>query len=323
MLTFYITLSVAVSFTCSLLEAAILSVTPTYLNVLKRKNPKLYHRISFLEDDIEKPLASILTLNTIAHTIGAAGAGAEAQKIWGNEYLSLFSAVLTFVILFFSEIIPKSIGARSWKRLLPISTLLLKPMILLSYPIVWISLKISKVIKGDQKEVVNRDEIPAMAELSLASGEIEESEYLRLKSLLEFNEWTLKDLITPYSKVAGVRSEFTIEEAYEAIKKNTYSRLIVYGVHDNDIKGYVMRKDILQALVEKEANTTRKIKDITRKILIIPQTTSGQKLFDRLLERKAHMGAVIDSNGDFMGIITLEDLIEALMGTEIYDEFDS
>lgn len=323
MLAFYITLSLLVSFTCSLLEAAILSVTPTYLNVLKGKNPKLYDKISFLEDDIEKPLASILTLNTIAHTIGAAGAGAEAQKIWGNEYLSLFSAVLTFVILFFSEIIPKSIGARSWKRLLPVSTLLLKPMIAVSYPIVWISLKISKIIKGDQKDVVNRDEIPAMAELSLASGEIEQSEYLRLKSLLEFNEWTLKDLITPYSKVAGVKSEFTIEEAYESIKKNTYSRLIVYGVHDNDIKGYVMRKDILQALVEKEANTTKKIKDITRKILIIPQTTSGQKLFDRLLERKAHMGAVIDSNGDFMGIITLEDLIEALMGTEIYDEFDS
>ncbi len=319
MLAFYILLSVSVSFLCSLLEAAILSVTPTYLAILRKKDPALHEKLSFLSKDIERPLASILTLNTIAHTIGAAGAGAEAQKIWGNEYLSIFSAVLTFIILFFSEIIPKSIGARAWKKVLPVSHIFLKPMIFLSFPIVWISIHLSKLIKGNEGIKISRDEIPAMAELSLHSGSINQKEYEHLRSLIDFAKIKLSHVLRPTQVVAGLSSDTTIDQAIQDIKSNTYSRLLVFGIDQNDIKGYVMRKDILQSYIDGQKGD---LKSITQKILILPETTSAQDTFNRLLRMKAHISAIINDNGDFIGIVTLEDLIEKLTGTKIYDEFD-
>lgn len=319
MLAFYILLSVLVSFLCSMLEAVILSVTPSYLLSIKANNKSLYDKISYLKKDIEKPLASILTFNTIAHTIGAAGAGAEAQKLWGNEYLAVFSAVLTFIILFFSEIIPKSIGARSWKFLLPYSNLLLKPMIILSYPIVAFSTIISNFIKGKSKDRISRAEIPALAEIGLKDGVISENEYKAMNSLLKFSDVKLGDILKPFSEVAGVRADQDIPEAYQEIQKNTYSRLIVFGVDNNDIKGYVMRKNILQSYIEKKSV---KIFDIKQNILILPENTSGNVLFKRLLSMKVHIAAVINEAGDFLGIVTLEDLIESILGQSIYDEFD-
>jgi CBS domain containing-hemolysin-like protein len=195
---------------------------------------------------------------------------------------------------------------------------------------VWLSLKISKVIKGNEKDEVYRDEIPALAELGLSSGAIRRSEYRKLKSLLNFAEFKLKDLITPSDKVAGVRYDLTMKESYREVSKNTYSRLVVFGRDHHDIRGYVMRKDILQGLIDEEQllshdqnkKPKKVVKDLTRKILILPETTSAEVLFERLLARKAHMAAVINENGDFMGIVTLEDLIEALTGMEIFDEFD-
>lgn len=319
MLAFYILLSVAVSFLCSILEAAILSATPTYITALKKKNPDQYKRISYLINDIEKPLASILTLNTIAHTIGAAGAGAEAQKTWGNEYLSLFSAVLTFIILFFSEIIPKSIGSRTWKVILPISHIFLRPMIFISYPIVWISIKISKLIKGNEQIEISRDEIPAMAELGLHSGAIHKSEFEHLRALIDFAKVRLSDVLRPQDQVQGLLYDTHINDALEHIQSNTFSRLLVFGVTRDDIKGYVMRKDILQSYINKE---DIKIKDITKKILILDEVTTAQNTFNQLLSMKAHIAAIINQDGQFLGIVTLEDLIENLTGTKIYDEFD-
>ncbi len=320
MLTFYILLSVAVSFLCSILEAAILSATPTYIKTLKKKDPSLYKKIAYISDDIERPLASILTLNTVAHTIGAAGAGAEAQKAWGNEYLSLFSAILTFIILFFSEIIPKSIGARTWKMILPISHIFLKPMIFISFPIVWISIKISKLIKGNEQVDISRDEIPAMAELGLHSGVIHKSEFEHLRSLIDFANVRLIDVLCPSEDVAGLKHNLSINNALDEIRNNTFSRLLVFGVTKDDIKGYVMRKDILQSYIDKEDIT---VNNITKKILILEKETSAKDTFNRLLKMKAHIAAIINENGEFLGIVTLEDLIENLTGTQIYDEFDN
>lgn len=320
MLMFYIGLSVFVSFICSMLEAVILSVTPSFVSSLKNSDPSLYQKINFLKKDIERPLASILTFNTIAHTIGAAGAGAEAQKLWGNEYLSLFSAVLTFIILFFSEIIPKSIGARTWKQLLPLSYYILRPMIVLSFPIVWISSQISNLIKGGDQAGISRDEIPALAEIGYKSGVIDKGEFTTLKSLLKFSDVKLNDILRPADEVAGVKADMSVDEAYKAICENSFSRLIVFGAIKDDVMGYVMRKQILQAHIDKEKIT---VNDLKRKILILPENTKGQDLFKRLLSMKVHIAAVIDDEGAFKGIVTLEDLIEKLLGTRIYDEFDS
>lgn len=320
MLTFYISLSVFVSFICSMLEAIILSVTPSYLNSLKHESPGLFEKVSYLKKDIEKPLASILTFNTIAHTIGAAGAGAEAQRLWGNEYLAVFSVVLTFIILFFSEIIPKSIGAKSWKFFLPMSYYILKPMIILSFPIVWISALLSKFIKGKPGPIITRDEIPAMAELGMQSGVLKEKEYRSLKTMLNFENVMIGDLITKAENVQGLKTNMKIPEAYEEISKNSFTRLLVWGVNKDDVKGYVLRNKILQAHIDQK---DERIATLTQKILILPQKTSGQELFERLLSMNSHIAAVIDESGIFLGIVTLEDLIEKLLGQNIYDELDT
>ncbi len=308
-----------VSFTCSVLEAVILSLTPSYAASLETRKPKLYEKIKFLKDDIERPLASILTFNTIAHTIGAAGAGAEAQKLWGNEYLTIFSAVLTFAILFFSEIIPKSIGAKFWKSLLPFSMRIITPMIILSYPVVWLSEKITNLIKGNGIDKISREEISALAELGFSSGSIHKNEYQTMKSLMKFTNINMKDILKPADTVVGLNYNESIAESMVDINSHTFSRLIVFGVNRDDLKGYVMRKDILDSYIKKKEI---QVKDIMMKIDILPHTVQSHILLERLLKRKAHICAIVDDGGAFLGIITLEDLIESLLGLSIYDEFD-
>ncbi len=317
MLVFYISLSLGVSFLCSMLEAVILSVTPSYLESLKEAKPKLYAQLSDFKDDIEKPLASILSFNTIAHTVGAAGAGAEAQKAFGNEALTIFSVVLTLAILFLSEIIPKSIGHSNWRTLLPFSVKILKPMILLSAPLVIVSRALSRLFHKE-KETISRDEIKAIADMGFMDGVLSEDEHRSLKGLVQFNKITLGEVITPKEKVAGLKYDMSIDEAYEEIQKHSYSRIIIFGSTIEDVKGYVLRSHIQKAYIEQNDC----LKDITKPILIQEDKISVQKLFSRLLQRREHMSAVISDDASFIGIITLEDLIEKMLGFEIFDEFD-
>ncbi|MAX67317.1 MAG: CNNM domain-containing protein [Bacteriovoracaceae bacterium] len=317
MLVFYITLSLCVSFLCSLLEAVILSVSPSYLSSLKSTKPKLYAKVSDLKEDIEKPLASILSFNTVAHTIGAAGAGAEAQKAFGSEVLTIFSILLTLAILFLSEIIPKSIGASSWRSLLPFSVKILKPMIFLSTPLVYISQKLTKMFQG-KKEAISREEINALADIGLSDGVLHEDEHRALKGLVTFSKLRLDEVLRPKSVVKGLFVDTPIQEAYNEIQNYPYSRVLIYGINQDDIKGYVMRSDLQKAYIEKETQ----LKELIKPILIQPQEASVRNLFHRLLKRREHISAVIDDSGSFIGIITLEDLIEKMLGLEIFDEFD-
>jgi CBS domain containing-hemolysin-like protein len=317
MLAFYISLSLGVSFLCSMLEAVILSVTPSYLGSLKESNPKLYSQLSDFKDDIEKPLASILSFNTIAHTIGAAGAGAEAQKAFGNEALTVFSVVLTLAILFLSEIIPKSIGHSNWRTLLPLSVKILRPMILLSTPLVFVSRLLSRLFQKE-KESISRDEIKAIADMGLMDGVLSEDEHKALKGLVQFNKITLKEVITPKEKVQGLQYDTPIKEAYRQSQSHSYSRIIIFGNTKDDVKGYVMRSDLQNAYIRNEEI----LKDITKQILIQEENVSVQKLFRRLLKRREHMAAVIAEDASFIGIVTLEDMIEKMLGFEIFDEFD-
>jgi len=317
MLAFYISLSLGVSFLCSMLEAVILSVTPSYLGSLKESKPKLYEQLSDFKDDIEKPLASILSFNTIAHTIGAAGAGAEAQKTFGNEALTVFSIVLTLAILFLSEIIPKSIGHSNWRTLLPLSVRILKPMILLSTPLVFVSRLLSRLFQKE-KESISRDEIKAIADMGFVDGVLSEDEHKALKGLVQFNKITLKEVITSKDKVKGLVYDTPIKDAYRESLSHSFSRIIVFGNTKDDIKGYVMRSDLQNAYIQNEET----LKDITKPMLIQEDNVSVQKLFRRLLKRREHMAAVIAEDASFIGIITLEDMIEKMLGFEIFDEFD-
>lgn len=317
MLAFYISLSLGVSFLCSMLEAVILSVTPSYLGSLKESKPKLYEQLSDFKDDIEKPLASILSFNTIAHTIGAAGAGAEAQKTFGNEALTVFSIVLTLAILFLSEIIPKSIGHSNWRTLLPLSVKILKPMIILSTPLVFVSRLLSRLFQKE-KESISRDEIKAIADMGLNDGILSEDEHRSLKGLVQFSKIKLGEVITPKEKVKGLRYDTSIEDAYQQIQGHSFTRIIIFGNTRDDVKGYVIRSDLQRAYINKDES----LKDITKPMLIQQENVSVQNLYKRLLTRREHMSAVIAEDASFMGIITLEDLIEEMLGYEIFDESD-
>ena len=275
LLVFFIFLSIGMSFICSILEAVILSVTPSYLGALEQSDPKLFKKIKYLKDDIDRPLASILTFNTISHTVGAAGAGAQAQLIFGSDSLAIFSAALTFGILFFSEIIPKSIGARSWKALLPITSTILKPMIFISYPIVWAANLVSKFFKG-KSDGISREEIIVMSEMGLNDGAIKSSEHDALKGLIEFEKVQAVEIMTDKSNTEFVRVDDNIEKAYLKIQSHPYSRILVFDKDDN-VKGFILRTQLLSAHINKNAKSVTDI--------IVPILTSDNQISFRRQRR--------------------------------------
>lgn len=318
LLVFFVFLSIGVSFICSMLEAVILSVTPSYLASLEESEPKLYKRVMHLKDDIERPLASILTFNTVAHTIGAAGAGAEAQRLFGSEILAVFSVILTFGILFFSEIIPKSIGASSWKLLLPLAARILPPMIILSLPLVWMSEIVSKFFKGN-KDAISRAEIAAMADIGLNDGTLESTEHRALKSLVSFEAIRAAEILTPAEKVKSLPIDATVEEAYKQIQFHPFSRIIVFDEEEKSAEGFILRTKLQAAHIEGSNKTVR---DLLIPLLTLPETVSLPKLFQILIQRREHICAIQDDHSNFLGVISLEDLIEHMLDLEIYDEQD-
>lgn len=320
LLIFFIALSLCVSFLCSLLEAALLSITPTYLESLKASNPKLYLRLSFLKTDIDRPLAAILSFNTVAHTIGAAGAGAQAQVLFGSEVLAIFSALLTLGILIFSEIIPKSIGATYWKGLMNFTGRILPIMIWTSIPLVWMSELLTKLFKGHGTQQLSREEISAVADLGLHDGVIEKAEHQFLKNLMLFRNIRIKQVCTPKGEVYGLHVNDTVEEAFRRDSENDYSRIPLFGVDEDDLKGYVLRNQMLRT---KALGLNPPLSELSKPMLIVTQNLTVNKLFFKLLERREHIAAVVDESGQFTGIITMEDLIETMLGLEIMDELDT
>ncbi|MCK5884397.1 MAG: DUF21 domain-containing protein [Bacteriovoracaceae bacterium] len=319
LLIFYILLAIGISFICSILEAVVLSISPSHLQSLKTTNPKQFNSLKPLRSNIERPLASILTLNTIAHTIGAAGAGAQAQLLFGNEFITAFSIILTVAILLLSEIIPKSIGARYWKVLLGLSIYILPKMIILTYPFVFISMSLSKLINQNGEEKISREEVNAIAELAFEGGELEEDEYKILLKLMAFKDLKAKDIIIEVSNVKYLSSDMTFVEACEVALKQNYSRLPVYGVNCDDIHGYILRSQLLSILAK---DKTIDLDSLTTPILIVPSDAKIKTMFFKLLSRHEHIAAVVDEYGSFIGIVTLEDIIEALLGVSIIDELD-
>ncbi|OIQ17167.1 MAG: hypothetical protein BM556_13215 [Bacteriovorax sp. MedPE-SWde] len=318
-LILYICLAIGISFICSILEAVILSVTPNYLESIRSTRPKEFQDLNPLRANIERPLASILTINTFAHTIGAAGAGAQAQEVFGNKWITVFSIILTLGILFFSEIIPKSIGANYWKSLTPFASKILPPMIIITYPLVITSEYLTKFLFPKELEKTSRSEIQAIVELGLRDGALELSEYNLLKQLMEFKHITAVEVMTKSENVIGLEANMTSKEISDKVVKIHNSRLLVFGVHHDDLKGYVLKSELLNEIaLKKEVD----LHELSKPILIVPTYVRLKTLFFRLLERKEHICAVVDDYGTFVGIVTLENIIEALLGLDIIDEFD-
>lgn len=299
-----------------------MSITPSYIAVLEKHGKPSGSILRSLKDDIDRPLSAILSLNTIAHTIGAAGVGAQAQVVFGNAYVTATSIILTLAILVFSEIIPKTLGATYWKRLSGFAARTTKGLIIITYPLVLLSKGITNLLSSEEKQPsVSREEFSAMAELGHEEGVFEEEESNIFKNLIRFNSLRVKDIMTPRIVVVKYPEDKTIQEVMSEKEELRVSRIPVFGDNEEDITGYVLMNDLY--LNFSEGNQEKALAEIKREVLILPENISIKTLFERLLESQEHIAVVVDEYGGFSGVVTMEDVVETLLGMEIVDEIDA
>ena len=319
----YLFIALLVSFVCSVLEAVLLSSTSSYIESLSKKdNSDAVEMLKGLKSNIDKPISSILILNTFAHTMGAAGVGAQAQVLFGQEMETVIAVLLTLAILYLSEIIPKTIGAVYWKKLLIPSAYIINFLIKVTYPLVWISLFITKSIsKGKVKDFnFSRDEIMAAVTMGEREGSILSKESALIENLFKLKNIKTKDIMTPRSVVFAFKSDVTVEDAIEDDKMYIHSRIPIYDETIDDIVGIVSNQSILEESVEERDNTI--LKDITVPVHKISENVPVSSLIDQFVNRKTHLFIVQDNYGQTSGVVTLEDAIETLLGVEIVDEMD-
>ncbi|MDR3245392.1 MAG: CNNM domain-containing protein [Prevotellaceae bacterium] len=316
----YLLLALSVSFLCSVAEAVILSIPIAFVKTKVSHGSKTAKKLMSFKEDIDKPLSSILSLNTIAHTIGAAGVGAKATEIFGNAYFGLVSAILTILILVFSEILPKSIGARYCRELSTSMTKTISLMIYITYPIVLLSKLITKVVSGNKgKETVSREEVGVLAEIGVEEGVFAESESKIINNLLKLQLMKVNKIMTPRTVVITADENMKLSEFISRPEVQRHSRFPVYGENIDNITGYILKLDVLENLTKGKDIELKKIK---RHITVCYEGTTIPKVFDILLGSKEQIALVVDEYGGMDGIITLEDVIETIFGLEIVDERD-
>ncbi|CAM3960128.1 MULTISPECIES: CNNM domain-containing protein [Flavobacterium] len=326
LLIIYAVTSIFFSFLCSILEAVLLSVTHTFITISKKEGKAFAPKLEAIKADIDKPLITILTLNTIAHTVGAILVGVQAEKTFGNgnNAVAIVSSIMTFLILILSEIIPKTIGAKYWKELASFTTSTLQ---LLIFPlkitgILWLLQLTTKLIGGTgHTSILSRDDFSAMADIAEKEGVFKESESKVLKNLLSLGSVFAKDIMTPRTVVKIADSAMSIETFYEANRKLRFSRIPIYTTSSDNIIGLVLKTDILDAMINNKGNES--LESIKRSIVFTKRNKPIPQLFEELIQNKNHMSAVLDEYGSFSGLVTQEDVIETLLGLEIMDESDS
>ncbi len=326
LISIYFSIAIGVSFLCSILEAVFLSITASHIEVTKQKNEKLGTLMEKQKKNVDFSIASILTLNTFAHTLGAAGVGSEAAKIFGEEYMFYISAFLTILILVFSEIIPKTLGAYYWKALSSFATRTIKILVIITYPILVVMNRITTYITPKKKEVITKEEILATKNIAQEEGIIKEKESIVIENVLHLHEIKVKDILTPRSVLFLVHEEellnsFTNKKnSLDLEKFKEYSRIPVYGKDIDDIKGLVISKEYFYEYIENKFEDKR---EIIKPISQVNENISISKFIDMVLVKKEHMFLVVDNYGQTEGVVTLEDAVETLLGKEIVDELDS
>ena len=322
LLAIYIGLALSVSFLCSLLEATLLSLTPTFLESLENKRPKLGLLWRNFKSDIDKPLAAILSLNTIAHTIGAAGAGAQATKLFGELYFGIISAVLTLLILVFSEIIPKTLGARYWRQLAPICGYILWWVQFLMYPLV----VMAKILTGwmapkSEAPTVSRDDFHMMANMGRREGVINADEARAINTLLAFRGLTARDVMTPRTVMATLSAAIRVGDILPTDPSLRFSRIPIYNSNNDDIVGFVRKDDIYKEVAEGRLDT--RLDSLKRELLSALEAKALPELMQTMVNERVSICLIVSEYGDPLGIATMEDLVETMLGMEIVDESDS
>ena len=274
-----------------------------------------------MKDRIDEPIAAILTLNTISHTAGAAISGAIALQLFGSEWMALFSAILTLLILVFSEIIPKTIGANYWKNLSPASAWILKAMIILLKPlIVPINFLSQAISRGDTSDAITRAEIKNFIRLGHHQGSIEQNEYRIVDNLFSLKSVTVGEIMTPRKVVFTLEDSWTVGDIRNNKIELYFSRIPLINEKEGSITGIVMHRDIMSHMTEEE--NSLELKSIAREPSFVHEDTPVYNVLNYMIAQKIHLCIVNDASEKYRGIITLEDALETLLGREIVDEFD-
>ncbi len=322
LLVFYLLLAICVSFFCSVAEAVLLSVRPSYIRTLERKGVTGAKALTRLRGNLDRPLAAILTANTIAHTVGAAGVGAQSAKVFGSAYVGVTSAVLTLLILIFSEIIPKTLGATYWKALAPTFGRLIEGLTVILFPFVWLSEKLTRLLSRREGAgySFSRDEIEAMAEIGEKEGLLEAKELNIVKNLMRLRMLSARDIMTPRSVIFSAPVSMTVGAFFDQHSDKPFSRIPVYEKNSDEVTGFVLKSDLLIAQANGEVD--RPLAEFRRDLLVLLDVFSASELFDKLMHEKSHISLLVDEYGSVQGLVTLEDIVETLIGLEITDELD-
>ncbi|MGA1741323.1 MAG: CNNM domain-containing protein [Pseudohongiellaceae bacterium] len=321
LLIVYVAIALVFSFLCSIAEAVFLSVSKAHITLMEQQDRSGGAMMRELKEDINKPLAAILTLNTIAHTIGAAGAGAQAAVVFGSAWVGVASAVLTLLILVFSEIIPKTLGAVYWRQLSGVTAHVLVMLVWILYPFVWISEKITKGFSyNEEPEGFSREEFAAMAELGEQEGQLQEQESRILKNMFLLNETPVTAVMTPRPVVFSLPESMKVSEFFSAYDDTRFSRIPIYDHNREHLNGFVLKSDLL--LAQTRGNSDNELKHYQRELKAVVETKSVYEAFELFIKHRLHIMMIVDEYGGMEGIITLEDILETLLGLEIMDEKD-
>lgn len=313
--------ALAVSFLCSVLEAVLLSTPVSYICMKEQQGAKSAPLMMKYKTNVDRPVAAILTLNTVAHTIGAAGVGSESVKVFGEAYFGIISAILTLLILVLSEIIPKTIGASYWRALAMPSAKIIRIMIIITYPLVRLSELLTKCFVSKERPLnISRDELVAMVNVSTDEGIIDIEEKTIIQNSLKLSDVCAREIMTPFVVVESVSHNTAMKEFHENKSLSSFSRVPVYESRKDFITGYVRRTNVLEMLAQ--GNYSARVKELTRPVLYFPEDTKVSDIWKQMLEKTEHMSIITDEYGCMRGIVTMEDVIETMLGVEIMDECD-
>lgn len=322
LLIIYVSLALVVSFLCSISEAVLLSIRRSYVLTLKEEKPDTAKMLTSLLEELDRPLAAILSLNTIAHTVGAAGAGAQAAIVFGDAAVGVFSGVLTLLILVLSEIIPKTLGATHWRALAPVVGRSLVILIALLKPFIWLSELITSVItKGKASIAFTREEFAAMVDLGAKQGQLESHETNVFINIMKLDRLQVRDIMTPRLVMFSVPETDSVAAFTDAHATQPFSRIPVYADTSDEVTGFVLKNEVLTRFAQGDKDVA--LRDLVRPIPTVIETLSLSVLFETLIENRNHIALVVDEYGGVEGLVTLEDVVETVLGLEIVDEHDT
>ncbi|MCG6200919.1 CNNM domain-containing protein [Psychromonas antarctica] len=320
LLVIYIMIAIGVSFVCSVLEAVLLSVTATFIVQTRQKNPRAGELLAKTKLNLDQSISSILILNTIAHTMGAAGVGAQAVRVYGEQWETLIAFSLTLAILYFSEIIPKTLGVTFWRQLALPSAYCISFLVKITFPLVWLATRVTSLFRRNKNETISREEILAFTALSYKEGGIVTQENLLIENIFKLRDTKVEDILTPRTVMHALPETMTVEEALSAAQTAIFTRIPVYSESIDRITGMIIKGQLYEC--ERHGQGDKQLQDIKQPFYRISKEFPVLNALDLFIKRHEQLFLVDDRFGQTVGVVTLEDVMETLLGREIIDESD-